>query len=155
MPLVLEERRAGEESEELPGHQDVLEPTVHQVLTENKEQLDEEDIPEPEVWPAQTDHQDHQEKPAHPDQPETPDNEDHPGNPDTEDQVAHQDHEVLQAQPYRSISTHQRHCHPRDPHTDHQSTTTTTTTTTTNTITPFRTNHESTRTWICSISSMA
>jgi len=154
VPLVPEERKDGEESGESPDHQDVLELMVHQVLMGNKEQPDEGDTPEPEVWLAQTDHQEHQEKPEHQDQLETPDNEDHPDNPDTEDQVDHQDHEVLQAQQSRSTSTHQRLCHPRDQHTDHQSTTTTTTTTTTSTTTPSRTNHERIKTWICSTSSM-
>jgi len=155
VPPVPQERRDGEVLGESLDPPDELEPLEQLVLTEHEEHLAVEDTPEPEVWPAQTDHQEPTEKPELQDQLETPDREDHQDNPDTEDQRDHQDHEVLQDQLSKLTSIHQRHCHPRALHTDHQSTTTTTTTTITNTTTPCKISHERpVKTWTCSISSM-
>jgi len=155
VPLAPRERRDGEVSEELLDHLDELVHLEKLVLMENEELLAVEDTPEPEVWPAQTVHQAPQEKLELQDHLETPVHEDHLDNPATEDQRDHQDHEVPLDQLSRSTSTHQRHFHPKDLHTDLLSTTTTTTTTTTNTTTQSKRIHESRKqTWICLISSM-
>jgi len=153
--LVLQERKDGEVSGEFQDCQEHLEPLELLVLMVHEVQLDAEDTLEPEVKPAQTVPQEPLENPEHQDQLETPELEVQPEHQVTEDQKDHQGHEVHQAQPFKSTSTHQKHFHLRAQHTVLQNTTTTTTTITTNTTTHFTKTHERLeKISTCSISSM-
>jgi len=153
--LVLQERKDGEVSGEFQDCQEHLEPPELLVWMVHEVQLDAQDTLEPEVKPAQTVPQEPPENQEHQDQLETPELEVQPEHQVTEDQKDHQGHEVLQAQPFKSISTHQKHFHPRARHTVLPNTTTTTTTTTTNTTTHCtKTQERPEKISICSILSM-
>jgi hypothetical protein len=69
---------------------------------EDKESQAEQVMPEPEVWPDQTEHQDLTVKQELQDHQETPDQEDHQDNQDTEDPEDHLDHAEHQDQQCKS-----------------------------------------------------